>query len=273
MPPGALPAAPKSGSPPPFPLVANPAAPPPARKFPPPPAAAIPHVRAPVGPASEDSLPPRPQARRKTSRPALLAALLAIVLLAAGATYFFVLREEPPPEPPVAVAKRPPAKADTPSETLNKIAAIPGQAIAKAQDVIAARRANEQDRVDAIVEGEDPPDARALATPPPSTFTPANNPAPITATSQLAPGVTATTSASTTAAAADASPAFRSWVANARINGVFQGNPARALINGRTFRAGQTLDAELGIVFVGLTDDAKSIVFRDTSGATVTRRF
>jgi len=198
--------------------------------------------------------------------------LLGLVLVGTGATYFFVLREEPPPPPFTSKSSGP--KAATPSDSLNKIAALPGQAIAKAQDAVAARRSNEQDRVDAIVDGEDPSGARALGTPPPSSFS-SGTPPPVTSTSQLAPGITATTAAPnvTTDPAAAATPAFRSWVANARINGVFQGTPPRALINGRTFRAGQTIDAELGIVFQGLTDDAKAIVFRDASGATVTRRF
>jgi hypothetical protein len=70
-----------------------------------------------------------------------------------------------------------------------------------------------------------------------------------------------------------ASPAFRAWVSAAKINGVFQGTPARALINDRLVRAGQTVDAALGIVFDHVDADAKTIVFRDRDGATVSRPY
>jgi len=194
----------------------------------------------------------------------LLSALIGVLILAAAASYLFIFHEEPPPTPPAAAATKPPA-----ASTPNAPSTLPGKAIAKAQDTLAARRDSDHGRIDAMIDGETSSPSRPPNTPPPSE--PA--PAPITATSQLAPGITATTTTSAITDSPAASPAFRNWVANARINGVFQGTPARALINGRTFRAGQVIDDDLGIVFQGLTDDAKSIVFRDASGATITRRF
>ena len=91
------------------------------------------------------------------------------------------------------------------------------------------------------------------------------------ATTQLSPGITITTDA--VEAMPDASSAFRAFVANAKISGVFQGNPPRAFINGRLIRAGETIDSSLGIRFESVDQQEKNIVFKDTSGATVSRHY
>jgi hypothetical protein len=74
-------------------------------------------------------------------------------------------------------------------------------------------------------------------------------------------------------AATNASPAFSSWVANAKIGGVFQGASPRVLINGRTVRVGTTVDDGLGIVFDSVDVENKNIIFKDGSGAVVTRHY
>ena len=74
-------------------------------------------------------------------------------------------------------------------------------------------------------------------------------------------------------AAADTSTAFRTFIANAKISGVFQGTPARVMFNGRLARAGDTVEPTLGITFDGLDPDRKLILFKDKSGAVVTRRY
>ncbi|MFZ9682375.1 MAG: hypothetical protein ACO3DQ_04125 [Cephaloticoccus sp.] len=89
--------------------------------------------------------------------------------------------------------------------------------------------------------------------------------------SQISKGITATTT--TMLATVEASPAFQSFVAEMRINGVFQGSPARALINGRTYSEGEVVDPNLGIVFAGVEPDDKQIVFRDPTGAIVKRKY
>lgn len=87
----------------------------------------------------------------------------------------------------------------------------------------------------------------------------------------LAPGVTA--QMGTEVKATDASPEFRNFVASARISGVFQGSPARAFINGRLARAGDTVDMTLGVVFDHVDGPKKEIVFKDANGATVARKY
>lgn len=207
----------------------------------------------------------------------------AVALAAAGyiAWVFFLAPPPPAPEPatPVAQAEAPVEKpaAVTPSETLNQIAAAPKQMIDKAQDVIASRRGNEQDRVDAVLEGKEPPDKRFLDTPLPGHLGGQPPPAPastqtvVKTESQLAPGIKVTTSDLT--ASAPVSEEFRAFVSAARINGVFQGNPPRALINGRTIRAGEAAEMVLGIVFESVDPDKKTITFKDRTGATITRKY
>ncbi len=86
----------------------------------------------------------------------------------------------------------------------------------------------------------------------------------------MSAGVSATTEVD---AAPEASPAFRSFVANAKVSGVFQGTPPRAFINGRLVRAGETVDGGLGVEFNGLDADKKQLIFKDKAGATVFRKY
>jgi hypothetical protein len=129
-----------------------------------------------------------------------------------------------------------------------------------------------------------PPLAPSVVTPvPAATETPpkAATPAPVdpdggtrvasTASFELAPGVTATTEA--VKAVRNASADFRAFVATARITGVYQGTPARAFINGRLVRTGEVVDSALDITFDSVDADTKNIVFKDASGATVSRRY
>lgn len=88
---------------------------------------------------------------------------------------------------------------------------------------------------------------------------------------QIGPGVTATTSV--LLASEGASVEFQRWVAELRVSGVFQGQPARALIDGRRVSAGETVNPALRVVFAGVDVPAKMLVFRDASGAVVKRKY
>ncbi len=227
-------------------------------------------------PAAVPKLPPPPAAAMK-KRLSLIGGLAAVLLLG-GAGYFgWQMYGDRSPAPMPAPA-RPAAKpAPTPSETLNQLASMPGAMINKAQEVISSRREREQDRIDAVVEGDDPSERRFLDTPPPGqlgrppSVPPASQQTVTRAEAQIAPGVRGTTLE--VVAAADASPAFRAFVGAMSINGVFQGSPPRALINGRTFRAGDTVDSAQGIIFDSADPATKTITFRDRAGATVSRKY
>lgn len=153
------------------------------------------------------------------------------------------------------------------SETQNAIAHAPVNAINKARDVVAQREDGGQgrDAVGAITDGNAPAASAEKAA------RPAAAPQTVAGTSSIAPGVSVTNS--DVAAAAEATPAFRSFVANAKVGGVFQGTPPRLLINGRTVRGGDFVDAALGITFDSIDPEKKTIIFKDKAGAIVTRRY
>ena len=152
------------------------------------------------------------------------------------------------------------------SETQNAIAHAPVNAINKAKDVAGKRVGGEQgrDAVGAITDGDAPATSASKSAAKPAA-------PPGSASSSIAPGISATNA--DVAAASEASPAFRSFVANAKISGVFQGNPPRVMINGRLARAGEVVENALAVSFEGIDPDKKQLIFKDKSGATVTRRY
>lgn len=268
-----------------------------------PPPVPVPHVNVTVqpevvAPPITARVAPKPPTRSGTSK--VLVGFLVVAVLGAGGYFAWTqfgpaliaklspAAKQPvppaatPPSPPAAAASTPAptaapapaASAPTPSETLNKLAQMPANAINKAQDAISARRASGQSRIDAASVGEDVsgpnfgvPPAAAIK---PATPAPAPAKAPATAMTTVAPGLSATTHVE---AAPEATAAFRAFVTNAKVSGVFQGNPARAVINGKLARAGDLVDEGLGVRFQGLDADRRNLVFKDQSGATVSRRF
>jgi hypothetical protein len=137
-----------------------------------------------------------------------------------------------------------------------------GQVIAQARDAAIAHKDNIKQLSDQIMPSEPPPPEK----PPPGEI----NVAAISQ-SQISKGITATTT--TMLATVEASPAFQSFVAEMRVNGVFQGSPARALINGRTYNEGEIVGPNLDISFAGIEPDEKQIIFRDPTGAIVKRKY
>jgi hypothetical protein len=73
--------------------------------------------------------------------------------------------------------------------------------------------------------------------------------------------------------APQASSAFKRFVADTVIKGVFQGTPPRILMNGRTLQAGEIADKSLGISFESIDVEKKTITFKDATGATVVRKY
>jgi hypothetical protein len=203
------------------------------------------------------------------------------LLLLAGGTFFawqhFKPESAAPAPNPTANKVATPAPVAstplTPSETLNKLAHAPANAINQAQEAIATRRASGQARIDAASIGEDLPDVPPVSTPASAARQPEDPrraTSSATTTTTVSPGVTATTPME---AAAEATAPFRSFVANAKVSGVFQGKPSRAVINGRLVRVGEVVDATLGITFEGVDSQGRNLVFKDRSRATVLRRF
>lgn len=75
------------------------------------------------------------------------------------------------------------------------------------------------------------------------------------------------------AGAPRASAAFFYWVVNLNVSGITQGKPARLLLNNRLAYEGDEVNRTLGVVFAQLDPANKLIVFRDQTGATVTRSY
>lgn len=259
-------------TPPPFPVVAGPGT---SRTNP---SIPLPHVRIRAAAIEEPETFEDEESARKGAR----GLVWVLVLVALGAGGYFgwpylqphVARLTAPkaaPEPAVA-APATPATGLTPSDTLNKLAHAPAQAIDRAQDAIAARRAGGQARIDALVAGDEIPEKSkpstpaALAKPSPS-MSQAQAPATM---APVSPGLAASVQVE---AAPDASPAFRTFVANAKISGVFQGAPPRAMINGKLTRVGESAEAGLGVTFGGVDAERRQLIFKDRSGATVSRKY
>ncbi len=252
------------------------------------------HIPAPKS-ADEEKLlagvkpPVPPSGPPKKKRRGLLLGIGLVGLLGAGAAAFYLFYPEPPPPPPpprklkvatvvpsaapvdVAIAPKPTHSPEplTPSDTLNALAKVPVNAIAKAQAAVDGQRANQAERADPLGTDETPlarhpgPPSITISTPPPTVMT----------DTTLAPGITI--SIPDDNAASEASPAFRTFVAEAKVSGVRSGPPASALINGRYVRAGQSVDngLGLGIVFEGAEASTRQLMFKDRTGATVTRRY
>jgi hypothetical protein len=67
--------------------------------------------------------------------------------------------------------------------------------------------------------------------------------------------------------------AFRSWVSDVRVSGVRSGQSTLAIINGRVARLGDMVDAAEGVVFEGVDDTRKVLIFRGRNGATLDKNY
>jgi hypothetical protein len=103
--------------------------------------------------------------------------------------------------------------------------------------------------------------------------TPKPVPPPPPAPAQLKlPGDILITSASPAGTPAPTAPFFY-WIVNLNINGVTQSTPPRLMLNNRLIYVGDEVNRTLGIVFAELDTANKLIVFRDQTGAIVTRSY
>jgi hypothetical protein len=231
---------PPPGAPPPFPVLLPPAAGSGVIRPPGGPRPGAPRPGAPVRRAAPSVL--ASSARRKKIFKLILVALGGLAL-AAGMIFLAITKFiDPPPPPPSHVPKARPIPVEL----------APEAPAAEAPET----------KAPPVVEPEKP----RVTRPRPKSGAISN-----TVTTDLAPGVTVTTDA--VQAEVEASQAFRTFVADAKVSGVFQGSPPRAFINGRLVRMGETVDSLLGIRFESVDPKTKNIVFKDSTGATVSRRY
>jgi hypothetical protein len=181
---------------------------------------------------------------------------IGVLVLAVSVGLFYTYRILfPPPAKVVKIDLAPIAKGPSPEEMARASAIAAAKA---ANEIVAAERAKaERARAEAAA-------AAAAAVPDETTES-------VMANTDLSSDVKVNSTHLNAAVAA--SPAFRAFVANASIGGVFQGTPSRALINGQIVREGQMVDDTLGVVFERIDAAKKAIFFKDASGAEVSKNY
>jgi hypothetical protein len=141
-----------------------------------------------------------------------------------------------------------------------------GKSVAKARDLIAAVEKREQEQgVESVLSDTPTSPVKSAAAPAAMVTSPAAKPTAVTPTPAPEPEAELPPS--------PPSEAFRQFVIGMRLNGVFQGENARAMLNGKMYHLGDVVDAKLGITFFKFDVENKQLIFRDTTGAIMTRRF
>ena len=171
------------------------------------------------------------------------------------------------PAPVVTKPTRPGDIEKTAAEMVAKVSSATSKAIDSGESAILAKRAQEQAKVDAAASGQDAP----TAAPSQGSVAASDASQSVMADSSLTSDVKV--NSQKIDAVPTASAAFRGFVADASIGGVFQGTPSRALINGTIVREGQVVSNALGIVFVKIDADQKVIYFKDATGAQVSKNY
>ena len=197
--------------------------------------------------------------RKRPTLSPIAKAGVGVLVLAIAVGGFFSYRIFFPAPSQVVVIKSPPiAKPKPPDPSLaSKVANTPSKLIDSGQNAIAAKRAAEQAKLDAMANLQDAP-----------------TPVP-TETELIQSTLTKDVKVNNTPVSSNltATAAFKAFVADAAIGGVFQGKPSKALINGRIAREGQVVDSELGIVFDRIDAEHKVIFFKDATGAEVSKNY
>lgn len=232
--------------------------------------------------------PPPPEAKKnfKFAFRMMKRGLVGVGLLAAAAVgvggflvFRYMAREEKrsneisnTPLRPIT-AHPPTAKADGKPAMKGPVVANPkstaGKLVAKAQDAI------EQSEKASSIDDETDSDTDGTAKPPAKTRTAANATTPHGTEVEPSADLSKPAAKSEPVVVRIATPsaAFRSLIVNLKVSGVFQGEPSRALLNGRMVHEGEFLDNGLGIRFTSIDSAHKLLLFEDSSGATMQRRY
>lgn len=194
--------------------------------------------------SSGNTAPPFPSATGSGKRSALTMVVL-LLLVAGGAYYVYSTYIAPGSSEPVA-SDPAPGPADVAGPT-----SMPGRLVGKVQN-------SQADGLEGLEElGIE---SRVPAIP----------------ADTIEPGVMASMPVRAEASPApepEISEAFHRFVTEMRVSGVFQGNPPRALVNGRMVRAGESLDLGLGIVFTGIDAENHLILMQEPLGARAAKKY
>jgi hypothetical protein len=187
-------------------------------------------------------------------------AVVVIAFVVAGIFFYRIFFPAPTPDVPVKlqIVVRPPPPKEDPAAIAAKAAAA--DQAKKAQEALAAKKLADQAKADAA--------AAAAADSTPTQAPPTES---VMAEAAISKDVKVNNTHLDAAPAASA--AFRAFVAGASIGGVFQGSPARALINGTIVREGDIVESALGISFSRIDSIQKTIYFKDGTGAQVSKNY
>lgn len=189
----------------------------------------------------------------KARRDLLIFALVFVLLCVGGVSGFFYLsRSGAAVEEPDAAGQRLVGAAALPAKDVGANETPTGGNLLQPADV-------------SVIQEKDKPGS-ITADVPPSALVP-EPPKPASPLSGLA-------ESAAVAAPADNSPPLPSlrfvrYAEGLNISGVFQGKPARALLDGRVVREGDVIEPNFGVSFVGVDAARKQLIFQDTSGAEV----
>jgi hypothetical protein len=191
--------------------------------------------------------------RKSGFRDYLIYTLLAVLLLGAGAAavYFYSL----PEQEQKAIQERL-------DKTRLKLGAKPTNDPETTANKLAETKTSKI--VDAIIGSDAPKD------PPESAATkPAPAVAPAGGSSAYATGFSLRLLPPSDPKAPKASAEFTRYVQTLRLSAVLQGEPGRAVLNGKTYRPGETLDFDLGVTLAKIDPRQKELLLRDRSGAEI----
>jgi len=155
---------------------------------------------------------------------------------------------------------------------LDAAAELPGEAVGKAQKAMDLAREKNQAKMDAVMKGEETSPYATTPAPSPahqSAILPTNGGAAVEIADTFNRGP-ATQSAGSPL---EPSPEFVKWSDELKITGVYQGVPARALIDRRLVRQGEVIEPVMGVKFVGVDARRKHLILQDESGAQVRLKY
>lgn len=216
-----------------------------------------------------------PQQISRRAKPASFNALLlrlglgAAGLVAVLVAGVFLLRSQPAPDTPAAPKSAASSPATKPQDT-------PVAASAKAGAPVTA--APPPAKAPAVTKSSENIFVLPIASPPETTRAAGTSTPPETKADSPKPEVPSPVAKPPAEAAAPPKPAGRlepraiQYIENLKVAGIrISGNDSKVLMNDRVYRAGNTIEHEMGLKLVGIT--ANSLTFEDEHGGKYTRNF
>jgi hypothetical protein len=222
----------------------------------------------PLGAAKPPEKPDAAKFKRKsTARDYFIyAGAFVILVLIGGVAYFYFSK----PEETKAAFTGAKEKFDNAVKLPPGVLGDPKSSIDGAKDAMTNKRDSKLAPIDAVLSGgdADPGAAKAKA----EAAAVAAKAAAAKIEKSTAYSVSSNTGvvvAAATATAPAPNPRFLRYAEALVVSGVFQGEPARALVDGRIIRSGDVIEPMLAVTFLGVDAPAKQLILGDKTGAQV----